>query len=157
MEQQPPPAQTPPPVQAGLNLFLIAENHRALMQAVLLMLLAILCHVGAGMFPPEVSDPIGLVMKPAPASAVLSIIGMVIQLLGIVRAIIAVAKIKSSMGDGMVSIVLCCIGLILPCISLIILLVISQSVVGIMKNQGISVGLMGVNSEELEKLKHRAS
>lgn len=108
------------------------------------------------MFLPKVSEPFGH-PKPGTASAILSIMGMVIQLLGIIRAIIAVAKIKKSMGDGIASIVLCCIGLILPCISLIILLVISQSVVGIMKSQGISVGLMGVNTEELEALKHRAS
>ena len=144
MEQQPPSAQTPPPVQANYNIYLIAENHKALMQAVLLMLLAILCRFGVNAVPPE-------------TALVIVIASLVIHLLGMVRAIIAVAKIKSSMGDSTVSIVLCAIGLILPCISLIILLVINSNVVGIMKSQGVNVGLMGISDEDLEALKHRSS
>lgn len=71
----------------------------------------------------------------------------------LIFSIVTMVKLKLAMGDGMTSIVLFCIGMLIPCINLLILVVVNQSATASLKANGISVGFMGVDGQTLEMLK----
>lgn len=78
------------------------------------------------------------------------IIGM-INLAMIICIIVFLVKLRNAMKKNIVLTIISCIFMILPLLSLIILLVNSQCAIGILKNAGLNVGLLGVSKTELTK------
>ena len=156
MEQNPVPPQQPPvaqpPVASGsiFNLYLIAKHQKRIVGLVGLMLLIQFLgrSVLAAAEPTGAGGNTGLL-----ASAGFAII-MGILALGLwIFSIVTLVKLKLAMGDGMTSIVLFCIGMLIPCINLLILIIVNQNATTSLKANGISVGFLGVDSQTLEMLR----
>lgn len=67
--------------------------------------------------------------------------------------IVFLAKMLSAMNYNVAIIILLCIATILPVIGIITLLILNGNVTNVLKSVGLSVGLFGVSSADLERWK----
>ena len=160
MEQNPVPPQQPPVAQpavapaSNFNLYLIAKYQKVILWLVGLMLLIQI--LGQSVLTATETTGAGGVAGLLASGLFAGAMGLVA--LGLwIFSIVTLAKLKLAMGRSTVSVVLSCIGMLIPCINLLILIFANQSATIMLKFYGVSVGFFGVDSQALEMLKTQYS
>ena len=106
----------------------VAKYQKGILVCILIQLIAVICQFGV---PVELRPIIGLCV-------------LVVGLVGTVFVFLLATKVYST-GAGVLLAILTCI----PCIGLIVLLVVNGKATGILKQNGVKVGLLGANLSQI--------
>ena len=71
--------------------------------------------------------------------------------------LVTLAQLRNEIGAGVAGTVICCILLCIPLVSLIILALTSQKATNVLKEQGYSVGFMGLGEDAMKDLEMKAN
>ena len=71
--------------------------------------------------------------------------------------LVTLAQLRNEIGAGVAGTVICCILLCIPLVSWIILALTSQKATNVLKEQGYSVGFMGLGEDAMKDLEMKAN
>tara|TARA_Y100001934_G_C11975071_1_gene595910 strand:- start:43 stop:489 length:447 start_codon:yes stop_codon:yes gene_type:complete len=71
--------------------------------------------------------------------------------------LVTLAQLRNEIGAGVAGTVICCILLCIPLVGLIILALTSQKATNVLKEQGYSVGFMGLGGDAMKDLEMKAN